>query len=85
MIPDSPNTRRELLTWASNALTQQQQSPINKEELLDIVGPVAGCLQDRSVEVRKSAQAMVSAMLEHVSVESVKRPAVINSPNFCPV
>lgn len=82
LIPDSPNTRRELLTWASTVLVQQQQSTVNKEELLEIIGSIAGCLQDRSVEVRKSAQSMVSAVLEHVSAESVKKACVDQQPKL---
>ena len=82
LIPDSPNTRRELLAWTSAVLSQQQQGSVNKEELLDIVGFIVGCLQDRSVEVRKSAQAMVSAMLEHVSLESVKKACSDQQPKL---
>lgn len=82
LIPDSPNTRRELLTWASAILIQQQQGSVNKDELLEIVGSITGCLPDRSAEVRKSAQAMVSAMLEHISAESIKRACSDQQPKL---
>lgn len=82
LIPDSPNIRKELLSWAANVLAQQQQSSISKEELLECVGSVAGCLQDRSVEVRKAAQAMVGSILEHVPVDSVKKACNDQQPKL---
>jgi cytoskeleton-associated protein 5 len=80
LIPDSPNTRKELLTWTAGVLSQQKQGSVIKEELLEIVGSIAGCLQDRSVEVRKAAQIMVSAMIEHVTVESLKKACSDQQP-----
>lgn len=82
LIPDSPNTRKELLTWTAGALSHQQQGSVIKEELLEIVGSVAGCLQDRSVEVRKAAQIMVGAMIEHVPVDSLKKACSDQQPKL---
>ena len=82
LIPDSPNTRKELLTWTADVLTRPQKGPLNKEELLECVGSIVGCLQDRSVEVRKAAQAMVSSMLEHLSAESIKKECSNQQPKL---
>ena len=82
LIPDSPNTRKELLTWTATVLSQQQQGSIVKEELLEVVGSVAVCLQDRSVEVRKAAQIMVNSMTEHVTVESLKKACNDQQPKL---
>lgn len=84
LCPDSPNTRKELLTWSAAALSRQPQGSVNKDDLLDVVGPVVGCLQDRSGDVRKSAQAMVNAMSEHVSVDSIRKACSDQQPKLLP-
>ncbi len=79
LAPDSPNLRRELMTWiASGPLTGC------KEELLDLVGPVTLCLQDRSGDVRKAAQLLLAAMLDVLSVEAMKRACTEQQPKFLP-
>lgn len=80
LVPDSPNTRKELLTWTAGVLAQQQPGSIDKDELLEAVGAITVCLQDRSVEVRKAAQTMVSSMLEHVTVDAVKKACADQQP-----
>lgn len=81
LLPDSPNIRRELMTWTATAITASTLPP-NKDDLLELVIPVAGCLQDRSGDVRKAGQVLITAMLEHCSVEAVKRVCMDQHPKL---
>ena len=84
LLADSPNIRRELLNWTAGVLLQPQKHALNKDEILDTVGQIVGCLQDRSVEVRKAAQAMISALLEHISADAVKKACIDQQPKLLP-
>lgn len=81
LTPDSPNLRRELMTWiAVSALNGSAVAC--KEELLELVGPVTLCLQDRSGDVRKAAQVLLAGMLDVLSVEAVKRACSDQQPKL---
>jgi cytoskeleton-associated protein 5 len=81
VVPDSPNLRKEILQWTAVVLSAPHGS-IPKEELLEIVGSVTVCLQDRAGEVRKAAQNLIVSMLDHISAEAMKRACVDQQPKL---
>jgi cytoskeleton-associated protein 5 len=66
------------MTWVSSLTL----TAACKDELLDLVGPVTACLQDRSGDVRRAAQVLLAAMLEVLSVEAVKRACSEQQPKL---
>lgn len=51
----NPVQRHEVLSWLGRKLSNDESMP----DLTVIIGPVISCLEDRSTEVRKSAQAIL--------------------------
>lgn len=66
---DSPNLRRELLTWLSqNFFTVGAVSEDDRNALLNAA---LNCLQDRAAEVRKASSLFIDAILDIVPGENI--------------
>lgn len=66
---DSPNLRRELLTWLSqNFLTVGSVSEDDRNALLNAA---LNCLQDRAAEVRKASSLFIDAILDIIPGENI--------------
>lgn len=77
---ESPNLRKEALIWISNVI-RSHPDQTSKEDLIPLVSAcITFCLQDRTMEVRKAAQALVSACLNHVPADFVKKTCQEQKP-----
>ncbi|KAJ1660027.1 hypothetical protein IWQ61_000993 [Dispira simplex] len=72
LMTDSPNLRKDLLEWWVARCGQGENLP----DLSPFVGPILECLQDRSVEVRKPAQAMLRFVVQSAGYVTVKEKAM---------
>lgn len=60
--PANPLQRSELATWLSEKLADGE----TQSDLAPLVGPVIACLEDKSTDVRKAAQALLPYIISNV-------------------
>ncbi|KAI8334829.1 armadillo-type protein [Chlamydoabsidia padenii] len=70
LAADSPTLRKELLTWLSTCLAQDDPSGVTVD-YSPLISPVLSCLQDRNAEVRKAAQAVLPVVVANTGYDSV--------------
>ncbi|XP_015769974.1 PREDICTED: cytoskeleton-associated protein 5-like [Acropora digitifera] len=82
---ENPNLRTEVLTWLEEKLPAEKNLP---KELVATVAPLYSCLEDRSGDVRKKAQAVVPLMMQHVGWDAMSKQAnklkCVTPPNDAP-
>ena len=61
-----------MLGWLEEKLPVEKNLP---KELVAIVAPLYSCLEDRSGDVRKKAQAVVPLMMQHVGWDAMSKQA----------
>lgn len=61
-----------MLGWLEEKLPAEKNLP---KELVAIVAPLYSCLEDRSGDVRKKAQAVVPLMMQHVGWDAMSKQA----------
>ncbi|KAG8985770.1 Microtubule-associated protein, microtubule dynamics during spindle orientation [Tulasnella sp. JGI-2019a] len=66
----NPLLRSSLLNWMAEWFTTQQESTPGLD-LSPWVSPVVNCLDDKSGDVRKGAQAVLPVLIMHVGIDSV--------------
>ncbi|XP_022781710.1 cytoskeleton-associated protein 5-like [Stylophora pistillata] len=69
---ENPNLRTEVLGWLEEKLPAEKNLP---STLVAIVAPLYSCLEDRSGDVRKKAQAVVPVMMQHVGWDTMSKQA----------
>jgi len=69
---ENPNLRTEVLGWLEEKLPSEKNLP---KELVALVAPLYSCLEDRSGDVRKKAQAVVPLMMQHVGWDAMSKQA----------
>nr|XP_058951305.1 cytoskeleton-associated protein 5-like isoform X2 [Pocillopora verrucosa] len=69
---ENPNLRTEVLGWLEEKLPAEKNLP---STLVAIVAPLYSCLEDRSGDVRKKAQAVVPVMMQHVGWDAMSKQA----------
>ncbi|XP_078348745.1 cytoskeleton-associated protein 5-like isoform X2 [Oculina patagonica] len=69
---ENPNLRTEVLGWLEEKLPAEKNLP---PSLVAIVAPLYSCLEDRSGDVRKKAQAVVPVMMQHVGWDAMSKQA----------
>lgn len=70
LVVDSPNLRKDLLAWLAERVDSYKPGP--KKEVNQLVLPLLACMQDRSSDVRKLAQALLPFVCQWVGVDLVK-------------
>ena len=61
-----------MLSWLEEKLPTEKNLP---KELVATVAPLYSCLEDRSGDVRKKAQAVVPLMMQHVGWDAMSKQA----------
>ena len=82
ILTDSPNLRKELLTWLASKLPFFKS--FSTEEALSLVQPSMTCLQDRAAEVRKAAQGIFGPLAGACGVQELRRKCIEIQPNIWP-
>lgn len=72
LCTENPNLRTEVLSWLEEKLPTEKNLP---KELVATVAPLYSCLEDRSGDVRKKAQAVVPLMMQHVGWDAMSKQA----------
>ncbi|ORY05948.1 ARM repeat-containing protein [Basidiobolus meristosporus CBS 931.73] len=72
LVPDSPVLRKDLLNWLSDKLTALESEGVELSDLSSLVRPIFQCLQDRSADVRKHAQSVLTILIKNVGYSSVR-------------
>ena len=80
ILTDSPNLRKELLTWLASRLPFYKS--FSTEEALSLVQPSLNCLQDRTAEVRKAAQGILGALAGVCGMHEFKRRCIEVQPRL---
>ncbi|SGZ22076.1 BQ5605_C022g09426 [Microbotryum silenes-dioicae] len=65
----SPVLRKDLLAWLEPRF--QDEDVVATLELRDLAGPVIACLEDKTAEVRRSAQALLPGIISRVGYQTV--------------
>ncbi|SCV69035.1 BQ2448_2055 [Microbotryum intermedium] len=65
----SPVLRKDLLAWLEPRF--QDEAAVATLELRDLAGPVISCLEDKTGEVRKSAQALLPGIISRIGYQTV--------------
>jgi len=81
---ESPNLRRELLHWLAGAL-KERPAECSKEEAPPLVTTAITGLQDRTMEVRRAAQALLASALYILPGEQIRRQCQEQRPALLPV
>ena len=71
---DSPNLRKELLTWLASKLPYYKS--FSTEEVVSLIQPSLHCLQDRAAEVRKAAQGILGPLAEACGMHEFKKRCI---------
>ena len=61
-----------MLGWLEEKLPVEKNLP---SSLVAVVAPLYSCLEDRSGDVRKKAQAVVPVMMQHVGWDAMSKQA----------
>lgn len=61
-----------MLSWLEERLPSEKNLP---STLVAVVAPLYSCLEDRSGDVRKKAQAVVPLMMQHVGWDTMCKQA----------
>lgn len=78
---DSPNLRKELFSWISCNIANLSRA--TEEDINAIVGAAISCLQDRNIEVRKSASCLIEAgVRSFIRKENVMRICQLEKSNL---
>ncbi|CAO3632931.1 unnamed protein product [Cunninghamella echinulata] len=70
LAADAPALRKELLTWLSTALNEQDPTG-TVVDFSPLISPVLACLQDRNADVRKAAQNVLPIVIANTGYDSV--------------
>lgn len=70
LAADAPALRKELLTWLSTALNEQDPTG-TVVDFSPLISPVLACLQDRNADVRKAAQSVLPIVMANVGYDNV--------------
>ena len=62
----------KVLGWLEEKLPNEKNLP---KDLVALVAPLFSCLEDRSGDVRKKAQAVVPLMMQHVGWDAMSKQA----------
>ncbi|KAI8994916.1 armadillo-type protein [Pilobolus umbonatus] len=69
LAAESPSLRKELLTWLSASIKEEQGA--SKYDFSSLITPLFSCLQDRNADVRKAAQACLPEIISVVGYDAV--------------
>ena len=77
LMVDQPQLRKDLLKWVNETLTRFSSDNVSKNtvDFSSLVQPILYCLQDRNLDVRKSAQATLPMLTDSLSVDIVRQQA----------
>jgi cytoskeleton-associated protein 5 len=78
LATDSPNLRRELLTWLSENASGIIRA--NEEDRITLLTACFNCLQDRAVEVRKAASSFLDACVDYITGEAILKSCQATRP-----
>lgn len=78
LAADSPNLRKELLTWLADNVGSLGKA--SEDERATLVVAIIHCLQDRTIEVRKAASACIDALLDVLETDTVLRMCQSTKP-----
>ncbi|CAO3629819.1 unnamed protein product [Cunninghamella blakesleeana] len=70
LAADAPALRKELLTWLSTALNEQDPTG-TVVDFSPLISPMLACLQDRNADVRKAAQTVLPIVVMNVGYDNV--------------
>ena len=62
----------KVLGWLEEKLPNEKNLP---KDLVTLVAPLFSCLEDRSGDVRKKAQAVIPLMMQHVGWDAMSKQA----------
>lgn len=84
---ESPNLRRELLHWIANAVRDAAPGILCRDDALPMATNAINGLQDRTMEVRKASQALLTAIMASALLppEQLKRMCQEQKPAALPV
>ncbi|KAI8099122.1 armadillo-type protein [Halteromyces radiatus] len=70
LAADSPALRKELLTWLSTSLNEEDPSG-TIVDYSPLISPLLSCLQDRNADVRKAAQNVLPMVVANTGFDNV--------------
>ncbi|KAG0237016.1 Microtubule-associated protein, microtubule dynamics during spindle orientation [Actinomortierella wolfii] len=71
LVTNSPALRKDMLTWLAKHVEADKEKGTAIADLAPLAPPLLQCLQDRSAEVRKAAQAFLPLVIASVGYDGV--------------